>query len=79
MRHILTQDARKSSEAAGMRMPASERSFDRESQAVGTDRAPRLNECQVHIAFRVVCIDRADRSLFLDQEIEKHVERIGFS
>ena len=58
-------------------MPAAQRPLDRQRQAVGADRAPGLDQGQVHVLLGVVGVDRADRPGFLDQEVEEHVERIG--
>ena len=67
----------KGAEVARVGMTASQRSFDRQGRAVGADRAPGLNQRQVHVVLGVMGVDRADRALFLDQEVEEHVERVG--
>ncbi len=51
--------------------------FDRQGRAVGADRAPGLDQGEVHVLFGVMGVDRADRAVLLDQEIEEHVERVG--
>ena len=74
---VFAQDARERAEAARVGMTATERSLDRQGRAVGADRAPGLNQREVHVLLGVMGVDRADRPVLFDQEVEEHVERVG--
>ena len=74
---VLAQDAGKRPETARVGMPAPERSLDGQGRAVGADRAPGLDQRQVHVLLGVMGVNRADRAIFLDQEVEEDVERVG--
>src|SRR6266480_3677334 len=73
--HVNAQHARKRAEAARVRIAASQRPLYCQRGTVRADRAPRLAQREVHVFLRVVRIDRAYRSVLLDEQIEQNVER----
>src|SRR6185295_11997066 len=71
------EHARERPEAARVRTAAAQRALDGVREAVGADRAPGLRHRERHVLLGVVRVDRRDRAVLLDQEIEKPLDRVG--
>ena len=74
---VLAQHPGEGAEVSRMRKAAPQRALSGIGGTIGADRAPGLNQRQVHVFLGVMGVDRSHRTVLLDQKIEENVERVG--